>query len=100
MTCTDFLSKLTDYFDGQISPELLEEVREHSAGCHHCEVVLNTTRQTIEVYRDNEIYSLSVDFQERLHTAIMDRCKQGKPGCGPTAESSPGSQASELNPSR
>ena len=24
MNCTDFLSQLTDYFDGQISPELLE----------------------------------------------------------------------------
>ena len=28
MTCTDFLGQLTDYFDGQISPELLEEVFE------------------------------------------------------------------------
>ena len=74
MTCTDFLSQLTDYFDGQISPELLEEVRAHSASCSHCEVVLDTTRQTIEVYRDNEIYELSVEFQERLHTAIMTKC--------------------------
>lgn len=74
MTCTDFLSKLTDYFDGQISPELLEEVRAHSASCSHCEVVLDTTRQTIEVYRDNELYELSTDFQERLHTAIMVKC--------------------------
>ena len=31
MTCTDFLSQLTDYFDGAISPELLEEVRAHTA---------------------------------------------------------------------
>ncbi len=75
MTCTDFLSKLTDYFDGQISPELLEEVRAHSASCSHCEVVLDTTRQTIEVYRDNELYELSTEFQERLHVAIMEKCK-------------------------
>ena len=82
MTCTDFLSKLTDYFDGHISPELLEEVREHTAGCSHCEVVLNTTRQTIEVYRDNETFPLTVEFQERLHAAIMKRC-----GCTPSAAS-------------
>lgn len=75
MTCTDFLSKLTDYFDGQISPDLLEEVRAHSASCSHCEVVLDTTRQTIEVYRDNELYELSTDFQKRLHAAITARCK-------------------------
>ena len=83
MTCTDFLSKLTDYFDGHISPDLLEEVREHSAACHHCEVVLDTTRKTIEVYRDNELYPLSVDFQQRLHTAILKRCEAGAPGSTP-----------------
>lgn len=76
MTCTDFLSKLTDYFDGQISPELLAEVRAHSAGCRHCEVVLNTTRQTIEVYRDHEHIELSVELQERLHSSIMTRFRQ------------------------
>jgi hypothetical protein len=37
-------------------------------------VVLNTTRQTIEVYRDNEIYELSGELRERLHTAIMVKC--------------------------
>ena len=84
MTCTDFLSKLTDYFDGQISPALLDEVRDHVTGCHHCEVVLDTTRQTIEVYRDNEIYSLSTEFQDRLHLAIMKRCGEGRPGAAVT----------------
>jgi anti-sigma factor RsiW len=76
MNCTDFLSQLTDYFDGQISPELLEEVRAHTAGCSHCEVVLNTTRQTIEIYRGNEVYEVSDEFREKLHTAIMRKCSQ------------------------
>jgi anti-sigma factor RsiW len=74
MNCTDFLSQLTDYFDGHIPPQLLEEVRAHLAECHHCEVVVNTTRQTIEVYKGNEVYELSDDLQERLHSAIMAKC--------------------------
>ena len=78
MTCTDFLSQLTDYFDGQISPQLLEEVRAHTASCHHCEVVLDTTRKTISVYRDNELYELSTELRERLHTAIMAKCNPCK----------------------
>lgn len=88
MTCTDFLSKLTDYFDGQISPDLLDEVREHSAACHHCEVVLDTTRKTIEVYRDNELYTLSTEFQQRLHSAILVRCQAGAPAEDPAAPES------------
>jgi anti-sigma factor RsiW len=78
MTCTDFLSQLTDYFDGQISPELLEEVRAHTASCSHCEVVLDTTRRTIAVYRDNAIYEIPTDLRERLHSAIMTKCMAKK----------------------
>ena len=74
MNCTDFLSRMTDYFDGQIEPELVAEVRAHLCECHHCEVVVNTTRQTIEVYRDNEIYEFSPELRDRLHSAIMAKC--------------------------
>ena len=81
MTCTDFLSQLTDYFDGQISPELLEEVREHLAGCSHCEVVLNTTRKTIEIYRGNDVFEMSTELRERLHSAIMAKCREKKRAC-------------------
>lgn len=78
MTCTDFLSKLTDYFDGQIGEELMVEVKQHISECHHCHIVLDTTKQTIEVYRDNEIYEFSPELQTRLHTAIMTRCRAVK----------------------
>jgi len=74
VTCTDFLSKMTDYFDGQIEPELVEEVRAHLCECQHCEVVVNTTRRTIEIYRGNEIYEFSPELRERLHAAIMAKC--------------------------
>jgi len=78
MNCTDFLSQLTDYFDGQIPADLLEEVQTHLAECSHCTVVLNTTRQTIEIYRGNEVYDISGDLRERLHSAIMSRCLASK----------------------
>jgi anti-sigma factor RsiW len=74
MNCTDFLSKMTDYFDGQIEAELLVEVKAHLAECHHCEVVVDTTKQTIEFYRDSQVYEFSPDLRERLHTAIMTKC--------------------------
>lgn len=75
MTCTDFLSKLTDYFDGQIDAALLVQVKQHISECHHCEVVLDTTKQTIEFYRDSEIYEFSSELRDRLHTAIMSKCQ-------------------------
>jgi anti-sigma factor RsiW len=76
VTCTDFLSKMTDYFDGQVQPEFIEEVRAHLCECSHCEVVVNTTRQTIEIYKDHEIYELSTETRDRMHKAIMAKCAE------------------------
>jgi hypothetical protein len=74
MNCTDLLSHLTDYFDKKLSSKLVEEIKTHTAGCQHCRVVLNTTEQTIQVYKGNEIYEVSDELRERLHSAIMSRC--------------------------
>jgi hypothetical protein len=78
MNCTDLLSQLTDYFDDKLSVELLEEVRVHTAGCQHCRVVLNTTHQTIEVFKGTELYEVSPELRNRLHDAIMAKCTPKK----------------------
>jgi anti-sigma factor RsiW len=78
VNCTDFLAKLTDYFDGQIDPALLGEVKAHLGTCHHCEVVVNTTRKTIDVYRGQQTYEFPEDLADRLRGAIMDRCRQSQ----------------------
>jgi 2-polyprenyl-3-methyl-5-hydroxy-6-metoxy-1,4-benzoquinol methylase len=74
MNCTDLLSHLGDYFDEQLSSDLRKELQTHTAGCQHCRVVLDTTHQTIAVYKGNEIYEVSTELRERLHTAIMAKC--------------------------
>jgi anti-sigma factor RsiW len=74
VNCTDFLAKLTDYFDGQIDPALLAEVKEHLGACHHCEVVVDTTRKTIDVYRGNQTYEFPEELSNRLRAAVMERC--------------------------
>jgi len=79
VNCTDFLAKLTDYFDGRIDPDLLAEVKQHLCSCHHCEVVVDTTRKTIDIYRGHELYNLPDEISNRLRAAVMERCK----ACGP-----------------
>jgi anti-sigma factor RsiW len=75
VNCTDFLAKLTDYFDGQIDSALLIEVKEHLGTCHHCEVVVDTTRKTIDVYRGTETYEFPEELSSRLRAAVMERCR-------------------------
>jgi anti-sigma factor RsiW len=77
VTCTEFLALLDDLIDGTVAAETRAELEAHLSGCEHCEVTLNTTRKTIQIYRSHEIYDLPAGLRERLHAAIMKRCKKG-----------------------
>jgi anti-sigma factor RsiW len=77
VTCTEFLAQLDDLIDDLVTAQMRADLQEHLRGCEHCVVTLNTTRKTIEIYRSHEIYDLPADLRERLHAAIMARCKKG-----------------------
>jgi Putative zinc-finger len=77
VTCTEFLSMLDDLIDDAVTTEMRADLQEHLRGCDHCEVTLITTRKTIQIYRSHEIYEMPSGLRERLHTAIMARCKKG-----------------------
>ena len=77
MTCKEFLALLDDLIDDTVSAETRTELQTHLGRCGHCEVIFNTTRKTIEIYRSHEIYDLPNALRDRLHAAIMARCKKG-----------------------
>ena len=77
MTCSEFLAMLDDLIDNEVNTNMRADLEEHLRGCEHCEVTLNTTRKTIQIYRSHEIYEMPSNLRDRLHKAIMERCKKG-----------------------
>ena len=77
MTCTEFLALIDDLIDDSVSTGIRAELEEHLKGCEHCEVTLSTTKKTIQIYRSHELYDMPAGLRERLHAAIMARCKNG-----------------------
>lgn len=49
--CCDLIDSLSDYIDGDLRKELCIELEEHLANCPNCQIVVNTLRKTIELYR-------------------------------------------------
>jgi predicted anti-sigma-YlaC factor YlaD len=76
--CTEFLKELTDYLDGTMDSTTRVELEEHLQWCHNCYVVCNTTKMTIEIYRNNEVYDLPDPLRTKLQTAIISKCKGKK----------------------
>ena len=75
MTCSEFLAQLDDLIDNQVTTTLRADLEEHLSGCDHCVITLNTTRQTIEIYRKHEVYPLPEELRSRLQKAILAKCK-------------------------
>ncbi|MEN3002413.1 MAG: zf-HC2 domain-containing protein [Armatimonadota bacterium] len=77
MKCEQLLRILGDYIDGEIDPEMCELFERHMAQCPRCQVVVDTMRKTIALYRDGElVFEMPVQFRERLHQAIRQRWQE------------------------
>ena len=65
--CQDLLASISDYIDGELSPELCAVLEQHLHGCENCQVVVNTTRKTIELYRQENVPAeLPGEVRQRL----------------------------------
>ncbi len=73
MKCEDLLKMLNDYVDGDIAPAVCEGFETHLSGCNPCQVVVDTIRRTITLYRGEERYELPLPFRQRLHDALRAR---------------------------
>jgi anti-sigma factor RsiW len=76
--CSEFLHELTDYLDGAIDAPTKAELEEHLAWCHNCYVVCDTTKKTIQIYRDSQLYELPENLRTRLRSAIVAKCQSRK----------------------
>jgi anti-sigma factor (TIGR02949 family) len=68
LNCDALLGSLSEYIDGELAPELCQEIEKHLAGCENCRVVLNTTKRTIDLVHSPTEDPVAVpdDVRERL----------------------------------
>ena len=83
MTCKEFLKELTDYLDDQMDSSTRAELEEHLQWCHNCFVVCDTTKKTIEIYRDSTMYELPENLRTKLQSAIISKCQSKKKKTSP-----------------
>jgi hypothetical protein len=73
--CQDVFRQISDYLDGDIDAQLKLAIEAHACGCHHCEVVVDTTRQTIALCCDGRLFALPIQVRERLHAVLKRKCR-------------------------
>jgi len=76
VTCTEFLAQLDELLDEKVPGTMRADLAQHLQECEHCVITYSTTRKTIEIYQRNELYELPTSLRDRLHAAIMAKCKK------------------------
>jgi len=76
MKCEELLQQLSDYVDGTADPCMCRELEKHLAGCEPCEVVVDTLRKTITVYKSGQEVSLTPVFRQKLHDCLRQKWKE------------------------
>lgn len=66
-SCQQLLASLGDYVEGDLAPELCQEIERHLANCEHCRVVVDTLNKTITLYHASaQETELPSDVRDRL----------------------------------
>lgn len=65
-SCRDLLGSLSDYIDGTLDEALCVAIETHMADCENCQVVVDTLRKTVLLYRDLPAEPMPADAEERL----------------------------------
>lgn len=77
MTCEGLIKKLSEYLDGELDPVLAEELTRHLEHCEDCDVIVDTTRKTIEMYCNHEPAPLPDEVRRQLDRAFAEKLERG-----------------------
>ena len=71
LSCQIILNNLSDYLDGELKPELCDDIEKHIETCQDCQIVINTLKKTIQLYqvRDREDV-LPTEMRRRLFARL------------------------------
>lgn len=90
MDCQQLLKAINEYIDGEIDPQMCREFEEHLGECRPCQVVVDTIRRTITLYRGEQAYELPVRFRRKLHEVLRQRwAEKAGPSVGGGADAPP-----------
>lgn len=66
--CRELLSSLSDYVDGTLGDELCTELERHLSNCENCQIVVDTLKKTIYLYKVTTTSTeLPEDIRQRLY---------------------------------
>jgi anti-sigma factor RsiW len=70
LNCKSVISELSNYLDGELELAAKRQLEQHLVDCQECNLVVNQTKLTVDIFCDSEPVARPRDVQTRLHEAL------------------------------
>jgi anti-sigma factor RsiW len=70
VTCKQFLDELNDFLDEALDGMTRAELEHHLGKCPNCQVIVDTTKKTVRVFKGLEPCVIPAEVETRLLAAI------------------------------
>jgi len=72
VNCEQVWREISNYVDGEVSPDLRSAIEDHLRGCQKCRAVLEGTRNVIGLFGEESMFEPPVGFSQRLRKRLED----------------------------
>jgi anti-sigma factor RsiW len=72
VNCEHVWREISNYLEGEVSPELRAAMEAHFRECRHCTAVLDGTRNVIHLYADDRLIELPAGFSARWQRKLAE----------------------------
>ena len=78
MTCRELFERLSEYLDGELSPEICAEIRRHMDGCDPCINFTRTLKATADLCRRLPAHRVPPEVADELRAFLSARRPSGR----------------------
>jgi anti-sigma factor (TIGR02949 family) len=68
--CREVWKEITEYIEGDLTPEMRERVDRHLKECPHCKAVYDGSRNVVRLLGGINVLELPTGFSQRLHRRL------------------------------
>ena len=76
ISCADFMAEIGNYLEGEAAAEVRLELEQHLAHCATCQVIVDSSRRTIQIVTDSGSFDLPDPVLKPIAKEIMNKIRK------------------------
>ncbi len=74
--CSEYIGNLNDYLDGELTPDLCDEIEAHIGECNNCRIMVDTLKQTVTLCREGREEALPPALNAKLSSLLQEKWRK------------------------